>query len=85
MEPIKENIEICYDKDNDYKTLEHQVAKVNDLEKLNRILERTESDEASMIEFMANNKTESALILFETEETITIPEYIKKAVAYVSQ
>jgi len=79
----KDCIQICYDKDDNYKSLEHQIIKANDLETLNRIFGRTEPDEDSMIMYLTKNKTEAALKLFEIEESITIPEYINQAIDYV--
>lgn len=74
-------IEICYDEDIDYPTLEPQIVKVNDLETLNKIFGQKITDKVNMIEYMLNYKTECALKLFETEIEFKIPEYITNAIS----
>jgi predicted ATP-dependent endonuclease of OLD family len=74
------HIKICYDKDNDCKTLEPQIVKVNELALLNATLERNEKTKEDMIRYMAENKAESALKIFESANEFIIPDYIKNAI-----
>jgi len=74
------NIKICADDDEKYPTLEPQIVKVNELEKLNTILERNFENKDEISEFMKKNKTECALRFFETNEDFNIPEYILDAI-----
>lgn len=75
-----ENITICSDNNNDYPTLEPQIANVNSLAALNTILERTDESIDELLDFMKKNKTECALKFFETNEPFNIPEYISNAI-----
>ncbi len=75
------NIKICFDPDDTCQTLESQLLKVNGLEKLNSILGKSCQDDKSLLKHMGgNNKTETALKIFDTDETINIPSYIKNAI-----
>ena len=74
------NIEICFDTDEKYKTLEPQLLKVNSLAILNKALGTKYTIEEDLCAYMTRNKTECALRLFSTEEDFKIPEYIKNAI-----
>lgn len=74
------DIRICFDKDDACKTLEPQIAKCNTLPLLNKILGVAYDTKEEVIEYMRENKTECALKLFETSETITIPPYVQQAI-----
>ncbi len=74
------NINICYDKDNICNTLEPQIVKHNDLKTLNEILGKEYSTKEDLLEYMENNKTKCALRIFESEQKIKIPKYIKNAI-----
>ena len=75
------NIKICFDQDEAYGTLEPQLLKANSREKLNAILGTVHQDDASLLKHMSgSNKTETALKLFDSEETFTIPDYIRNAI-----
>ncbi|MEP7167455.1 MAG: AAA family ATPase [Candidatus Woesebacteria bacterium] len=74
------NIQIFYDKDNTASTLEPQIVKCNDLGVLNGILGTAFTDKSSLTAYMIDNKTESALALFETEQLFKIPQYIQDAI-----
>ncbi|MGN6196949.1 MAG: ATP-dependent nuclease [Ginsengibacter sp.] len=84
----KENIKICFDpiidsgalQDFNYNTLEPKFLKVNGLEILNKILGTTYSTTDELNKFMKANKTECALKVFETEETLQFPKYILDAI-----
>ncbi len=74
------NIKICSSTNNDAKTLEPQIVAVNTLEKLNQILETSFENKEELAEYMENNKTESAMKIFESSEEIVYPEYITYAI-----
>jgi predicted ATP-dependent endonuclease of OLD family len=74
------NIAICYDKDNGAKTLERQIAKYNDLEKMNAIFGSDKKSKDDLIDYMLNNKTDCALKIFDSAIDIIIPDYIKNAI-----
>jgi putative ATP-dependent endonuclease of OLD family len=90
----KSNIEICYDeeiyegsltigKDNkpfNYNTLEPILLRKNSLKKLNSIFGTNYCNENELLKFMRNNKTNCALKIFSSEESIDYPEYIKRAI-----
>lgn len=86
-------IKICYDdvidsgelvvgekkKPFNYNTLEPKFLKVNDIDKVNRILGSNRSvDELHL--FMRANKTACALKIFETNEKLEFPKYILDAI-----
>jgi hypothetical protein len=52
---------------------------VNDVETLNDIFE-TNKSKAELEKYMASNKTESALKIFDSDSDINIPEYINDAI-----
>jgi putative ATP-dependent endonuclease of OLD family len=62
------------------KTLEPQIAGCNDLALLNRIFGTSYSDNAALVDYMIGNKTECALKIFESSETVIFPSYIEDAV-----
>lgn len=70
--------EILPDKFN-YNTLEPALILSNGLEKMNRILGTSYSNEGRLLKHMHANKTECALKIFETEEKINFPAYIQEA------
>lgn len=74
------SIEILFDTEITCSTLEPQLLKANDLEILNAALGTEYADEESLLAFMANNKTECALRLFESEVALEFPDYIQNAV-----
>ncbi len=74
------HITICASDDNATPTLEPQLAKVNDLSSLCRVLSKQFRDEESAIDYMTSNKTECALRIFESDVQITFPDYIQDAV-----
>jgi hypothetical protein len=73
------NINIYYSDDEAFKTLEPQILGVNDVETLNDIFE-TNKSKAELEKYMASNKTESALKIFDSDSDINIPEYINDAI-----
>ena len=80
MNGTSTTIQICYDSDGTYQTLELQLLKVNSLELLNTILGTKHADDDALLKFMRNNKTDYALKMFETDQTWCTPEYIANAI-----
>lgn len=84
----KDNIEISFDatldsgelsvsgKPFNYNTLEPKVLKANSLELLNNIFDKKFETEDEMHKYMKKNKTNCALLLFETNLNFVIPSYI---------
>ncbi len=77
----KDGIKICISADDDCPSLEQQLLAVNGRDKLNRMLGRQDAADSDLLNYMKKNKTEAALILFESDEALTIPDYIKNAIA----
>lgn len=77
----EEHIDVLYDTNVALSTLEPQLLAVNSLASFNKIFGRDDPDDAAMLHWMSNNKTEVALGLFTTTEDVTIPTYIQNAVA----
>lgn len=61
-------------------TLEPNIVDCNTLELLNGILGRDCADKTELREYMLNNKTTSAIAIFDSEEKITFPQYIQDAI-----
>lgn len=88
----KEKIKICFDsiidsgdleisgKKFNYNTLEPKFLKANNLEKLNTVFGTTFQNDDDMYKYMKANKTECALKVFETQETLNFPQYILDAI-----
>lgn len=88
----KPNIKICFDdtietgdlkigdKPYNYNTLEPKILKSNSLELLNKIFGTSYTIEDDLRKYMKNNKTECALKIFDTEETMVFPNYIMEAI-----
>ncbi|WP_340024161.1 AAA family ATPase [Paenibacillus sp. FSL K6-1096] len=87
-----EGIKICFDPTVDegnlvigkspfnYNTLEPKLLKVNELSKFNTIFGTEYADVDDMYKYMKSNKTECALKIFETAESVVFPEYIADAI-----
>jgi predicted ATPase len=73
-------IKICVGK-GEPKTLEPQLFATNGLDVLNRVLETNYATKDELLNYMANHKTDCALKIFESPESITMPDYIRDAVA----
>jgi ABC-type cobalamin/Fe3+-siderophores transport system ATPase subunit len=74
-------VAVCVSPGSDGSSLEDQLVAVNDLEVMNAILGKTYLDEAQLLGYMKENKTEVALKIFDSKQTIKMPEYIRNAVA----
>jgi putative ATP-dependent endonuclease of OLD family len=75
-------INIHFDEDEKFPTLEPQMLKANSLDTLNRVLGTKYSDADQLMEYMGKpaNKTDVALKLFDTAEALAFPGYINEAV-----
>ena len=75
-------INIRYDADEAYPTLEPQMLKANSLELLNRVLGTECKTPDELIKHMTtpSNKTDVALKIFDTTETLAFPGYINVVV-----
>jgi len=94
-ENVKEYIKIYYDEEThinqgglvaknegkfNYDTLEPCLLRANTLEIINRVLGKSYFSDDDLIKYMVGNKTECALKIFNAEENINYPNYIKKAI-----
>ena len=73
-------IRVCIGK-GDPRTLEPQLLAANSLAILNKVLGKNYKTDDDLLKHMQGNKTDCALKIFESPETITMPEYIREAVA----
>jgi putative ATP-dependent endonuclease of OLD family len=92
-------IQVFFDTDDDYNTLEPQLVKSNGLEKVNKIIDQKfkitsgknvagdykYKTQQELLSHMAENKTECALRFFDTAENFVVPEYIKKAIGHAER
>ncbi len=84
----KQKIKICFDstidsgdlQDFNYNTLEPKFLKANSRELLNKIFGTTYQTDDELRKYMKANKTECALKVFETQETLNFPQYILDAI-----
>jgi hypothetical protein len=73
-------IRLCIGK-GEPRTLEPQLLAANSLAILNKVLGKNYKTDDDLLKYMKRNKTDCALTIFESPETITMPEYIREAVA----
>lgn len=73
-------IKVCFDSDEAYPTLEPQLLKTTGRDRLNAILGKSFADDAALLDYMTKHKAPVALAIFESEEEIAIPNYIKNAI-----
>lgn len=71
------NIKICYEKDEDMSTFEKVLYSVNQA-----LCNRLFGENA--IDYMLGNKTEAAYTLLSQNDTITVPDYIRGAIEWIS-
>lgn len=74
------SIRICFDDDEDCKTLEPQLVKANTLQKLNAVLRTSHAGKKALRHYMSKNKTECALRVFTSDKTLEYPRYIRHAI-----
>ena len=73
-------IKICYDEDEETPTLEPQLLKGNTRDLLNRILGTKYANDAALLKYMDRNKTDCALMMFQTDQQWAAPKYIANAI-----
>lgn len=81
-----ETIRFFISDDDNAKTLEPQIVAANNenLDKLCKMVGYNgECDALALAEFMQKNKTDSALSIFEAEDSIAIPQYIQEAITWI--
>jgi putative ATP-dependent endonuclease of OLD family len=90
--PTKGTIKICFDQTEDtgtlkignkpynYNTLEPKLVKANDLSKINTILGTEYAAIDDLYKYMVSHKTECALKIFDTAESVVFPQYILDAI-----
>lgn len=66
-----------------YNTLEAEMYESIGAEMLSKILGKEFKDRDSALKYMEENKTEVALKIFDSVETLSYPEYIKQTIAWV--
>lgn len=74
---VEDLITLHFGKDPEVKSLEPQIVAVNDLETINSVLGAEHPTKEAAEAAMAETKTETALAIYESETTVTMPEYIK--------
>jgi predicted ATP-dependent endonuclease of OLD family len=74
------NISVCFSTDPSLKTLEPQIVAVNSLESLNSALGKEYKTKDEVQNYMMKNKTEAALLIFESETELIMPDYIVEAI-----
>jgi putative ATP-dependent endonuclease of OLD family len=80
-----ETIQVFVGSDAALKTLEDQIAGVNDLDVMNALLGTSFTSKSDLVSHMKDpsNKTECALKVFDSETTIKMPSYIVEAIGSV--
>ena len=71
------------DKKLNWNTLEAEILRCNDRAGINSLFGKAYSDDAELLKYMENNKTETALKLFDGCTSVTIPEYITKGLGWL--
>lgn len=66
-----------------WNTLEAEILRANGLKETSSILGKSYEDEATLLKFMENNKTETALKLFASYESVVVPQYIKDGLEWL--
>jgi putative ATP-dependent endonuclease of the OLD family len=75
------NIRLCYSTDESLNTLENHLVRVNSRDHLNKIFGKAYATEGELLDFMLSNKTDCALKIFDSPESIVVPEYIQHAIS----
>lgn len=79
---VHDHITVCVSDDTSCPTLEPQIIEANGADRMKQILGRSASmTDDELAAYMEANKTICALSIFETEQAVTMPEYIRDAVA----
>lgn len=75
-----EFVDICFDDNEAFPSLEDQLVRANERNDINNILGTEHASDAELIAYMKRNKTECALRILKSENEITVPEYISYAI-----
>ncbi|MCF2519136.1 ATP-dependent endonuclease [Dyadobacter sp. CY351] len=88
-------VQAFFDIDDDCRTLEPQLIKANGWQRVNQILDLRKKatkdqelgdyrfgNETELLEYMLSNKTDCALLFFDTSKALKIPEYINNAITH---
>lgn len=81
--PPKDPNDIDQVKKLNWNTLEAEIIRCNGCARVSSLLGKEYLDDAELLKYMENNKTETALKLFNSCELITIPEYIARGVEWL--
>ncbi|MEE3953494.1 ATP-dependent nuclease [Peribacillus frigoritolerans] len=75
-------VNICFDSDEAFQTLEPQLLKANqeDTSILKKIMGHEKYTDNRLVQYMINSKTECALKIFEAKDSIKMPRYIINAI-----
>lgn len=79
--PIPEDLENCLGGKYNNNTLEPCLLRSNGVSKLCEILDISNEDEASLLKYMKNHKTDCALKISSSEVSLTYPDYIQRAIS----
>ena len=74
------NIKICFSMDDSLKTLEPHMIAVNGRDGLNKVFGKEFPSDNNLEDFMMDDKTGWALLLFDTEKPVKFPAYIEDAI-----
>tara|TARA_R110001583_G_scaffold195464_2_gene373963 strand:+ start:11534 stop:13102 length:1569 start_codon:yes stop_codon:yes gene_type:complete len=74
------NVELCMSDNDDLKTLEPQIADVNETKTLNKIFGKSFTSQTELLNYMNENKADCALKLAETSVEFNFPEYVQDAI-----
>lgn len=77
----KPKISILYDTDENFPTLEPQLLKANGRPAIEKVLGKTFASDAALLDFMKDNKADTALAFFKSAEPWSVPGYIASAVS----
>lgn len=81
LEGHEEVLTVCIDDDLSLKTLEPQLIAAAGRNALNDILGTTFGSDESLLNYMTNDKTGAALAIFKAEKQVSMPQYVRDAVA----
>ena len=77
----KPGVSIHYDNDEAYPTLEPQLLKANGRSAIEKVLGKVFDSDADLLAYMKDNKADTALKFFSTQEAWVVPEYIVNAIS----
>jgi putative ATP-dependent endonuclease of OLD family len=75
-----DNIRVCYSDNISLNTMELQISDCNEIEVLANVLGTKHQDKAALEKYMLDNKTKTALSIFEKGDKVVMPQYIKDAI-----